>query len=430
MFRPLLRILGLLRSERKRACHQKDKSATMKSQRDNRISLPEELTNAQLVTPKRATGLLAPLSGASEQREASQNEIATILRDADSLVPDAVDRSNRTRIEPTESGLAVERTLLPTEVPLPKPVDLTGVFRMVPAADMNHPLWNAGESEERDSVPGSLPRTPLSQRAQSSGEVEEAEGFTKIFQSLSASTVSDAVPDSTKVRESESSSHVEMPRGSAEPVATFGSPTRNAKVTEFAEYRDGNGSWGEPRYKREQTSANGAPQMGGGFTQLLRTLSKDMDEPSPERVIPEPVIRIARDLDGPGEFTRIISDSMLREAQGRTPMPVPVSQFPAETPRDIPVQGVSARAAIPEAPLPRAADVPLSLAMASSQNFPSQYVPPQPAASPQPGIPHAPTGGMPPFFERLQSYVPLLLVVNVFLMLLVLLALGVVMMRR
>jgi len=391
----------------------------MKSQSEHRISLPEEVTDANIATPRRATGLLAPLSATSDEHKVTQNEIAALLRDADALAPDTVKRSDRPSVEATESKLAVEPTVVSTEAALPKPVDLTGVFRMVPAADTDYPMSNKSQKEEPQPNLASLPTSPFSQQTQPS---DQTEGFTKIFRSLSASA---AVADSSMVRGSESPTPAEMPREASEPIAMFVSSSPGAKSTDFPEYREGDGSWGEPRYKREQPSGNGAPQMGGGFTQLLRTLSKDLDEPLPQPAMQEPAARSARDLSGPGEFTRIISGSLLREAQGRTPTPVP--QAPAE--REIPVQEVSASAAISEALLAKAANVASSQPMASPQNLSSQYLPPPPTAS-QPGIPSAPAAGTPLPFEKLQAYVPLLLVVNVFLMLLVLLALGVVIMRR
>jgi len=371
------------------------------------------------VTPRGATGLLAPLSGMPRQNERSQDEIASLLHNENSLAAYAADQADRPRIKPTEPILR-DRAPLPPDAPLAKPVDLTSVFRMVPAAEANH----QGMENEDKSAPGSMFSTPLSPYGQSSGEVEEAEGFTKIFRSLSAPTVA---PDSAKTRENESSLPVEMSRGSANSIAATGLPTRDARFTEFAAYREGGGSWGEPSDSREQTSASGVSQMGGGFTQLLRTLSKDMDEPSSEQGMPEPAVRSARDLDGPGEFTRIISNSMLREAQGRTSTPVAVSRSPSEMSGEVPA---FQRETLPETQVPQVADVLVSQAMASPQNLPSKYVLPQPAALPS-GAPHTPVAaGPPPFLGRLQSYVPLLLIVNVFLMLLVLLALGVVIMRH
>lgn len=76
----------------------------MKSPSDSSISQPEEPTDVQSAIPKSATGLLSPLNLTSHPREASQNEIATLLRNADSLVPDAAGRgSSQHSIESTES---------------------------------------------------------------------------------------------------------------------------------------------------------------------------------------------------------------------------------------------------------------------------------------------------------------------------------------
>ncbi|ADV81911.1 hypothetical protein [Terriglobus saanensis] len=392
----------------------------MKSPSDSSISQPEEPTDVQSAIPKSATGLLSPLNLTSHPREASQNEIATLLRNADSLVPDAAGRgSSQHSIESTESTAGAQRKPLPTEVSASQPVDLTGVFRMVSAADLNDSMSKTGAAEEHHSAP----------RLRSGG-TEETGGFTKMFQSLSASTVSDAAQDFDRVRANEASSPTESLCGSPGPAPHFDTSTRNERFTELPQYLDRDRGWGESRSKRDQASASVAPQMEGGFTQLLRTLSKDMDEPSPERVMPEPAIRSARDSDGPGEFTRIISDSMLREAQGRTSTPVPVPEFRGATPSDLSAQGGSVSPATPEGASPTAAGTPLPQATKLSQSFPPQQETSQ-SVSPQSTAPHAPTPAAPSSSHgSLQRYVPLLLIVNVFLMLLVLLALGIVITRH
>ncbi len=173
----------------------------------------------------------------------------------------------------------------------------------------------------------------------------------------------------------------------------------------------------------------------GGFTQLLRTLSAEPVSPPqaapsmaqspvappaappmsappmvPPQVVPPMMPQTSAPppvQSGPGEFTRIISGSALRDLQGQNAVPAaqapPVAAAPMGQPGWPPV-------AIPQAPaVPHAPPfVPPSFA------FPPAPAPP-PAAAPVP--PPAPAPG------ALQKYMPLILVLNVFLMLAIVLIL-------
>jgi hypothetical protein len=152
--------------------------------------------------------------------------------------------------------------------------------------------------------------------------------------------------------------------------------------------------------------------MGGGFTQLLRTLSDEgtpelpVEESAPPRVQPTP--------QGQGEFTRIIVQSEMREAmlrkeQQRNPSPTPQEQS-ASAPKpqrtsDLAQPFVSAAAAMPSMP-------------GSASPLPSRGLPPVIASSPSPLAPSSGQVQPPSAYGRLQEYVPLLLIANLFLVLL------------
>jgi hypothetical protein len=94
-------------------------------------------------------------------------------------------------------------------------------------------------------------------------------------------------------------------------------------------------------------------QVGGGFTQLLRTLS---DEGSRELLPGEaPLPSISSSPQQPGEFTRIISRSAMRDAQLRETVTPALPE--AQTAPDFPVPPVSAPAP-PPLPLPELARAP------------------------------------------------------------------------
>lgn len=149
-----------------------------------------------------------------------------------------------------------------------------------------------------------------------------------------------------------------------------------------------------------------APSAQGGFTQLLQSLSP---QPSSSPAAPPPMqpLRPAAPppvSSGPGEFTRVISGSAFREGQGAPPMP------PAAAPVSAPGgESMAGRPAFPAAmpPIPSAAPHIAPPAFA----FP-------PAATPQP----APPPAAPPQ-TSLQKYLPLILLVNVFLLLVIVLIL-------
>lgn len=167
------------------------------------------------------------------------------------------------------------------------------------------------------------------------------------------------------------------------------------------------------------------PSAAGGFTQLLQTLnspqSASVPQPAPQPV-PQPT-PTPMPSSGPGEFTRVISSSMLREAQGQNPgaggPPVvpaasqPSSGQPAFQMPQAPAFPKMPAAAPPIQQLPHLNAGGGGGAAPQMPHFqpPAFQFPPAPApAQPQPPAP-----------GKLQQYLPLILIVNVFVLIVVIL---------
>jgi hypothetical protein len=170
--------------------------------------------------------------------------------------------------------------------------------------------------------------------------------------------------------------------------------------------------------------SSAAPPAAGGFTQLLQTLNAG---PAAPQAIPAPVTtsQTPQPLSpmpassGPGEFTRIISGSMLREAQGgTTPSSSPVMP-PAST---VPPGGGPTAFQVPKIPQaiqPQMPHIPQT-SMHGGGGAAPQVPHFQPSAFPFPQPPAAPAP-QPPAPGKLQQYLPLLLVLNIFVLLVVVL---------
>lgn len=144
----------------------------------------------------------------------------------------------------------------------------------------------------------------------------------------------------------------------------------------------------------------GASQFVGDFTQLLRTLSAEAEAEIPAAPAPLP----PQPVSGPGEFTRIISGAMLREAQGR----IGASERTDAQKASARANAISAHSAEPQKVAQPAVAQPRA------------KTPPPPQA-PQDS---EPTQG------KLQRYMPLLLMANLLLMLVVLILLAFVFLQH
>ncbi len=165
----------------------------------------------------------------------------------------------------------------------------------------------------------------------------------------------------------------------------------------------------------------------GGFTRLLHTLSAEpAPRQAPQPPVPQPPLAqpfpappmqqpplAAPSAGGPGEFTRIISGSALRDLQGQGAAPVPPAAAappgrPGLPPMQFPPPPVFPQAQMPQMPHAAAAPPPML-----------QF---QPAAFPFPQPP-APPPAPAPAQSKLQQYLPLILILNIFVLLVIVLIL-------
>jgi len=262
----------------------------------------------------------------------------------------------------------------------------------------------------------------------------QEQGFTQIFQSLSANA-SHMTP---VVKDSVASTEEKLPplQWDEKPLPSSGGPgtkpPAQGAFTQLFHRLDQESA--SPHLTSADTderlhSSPTAPPRGGGFTQLLRTLSAETEAPPPAS--PTPVSFVPPLASGPGEFTRIISGSMLREAQGR--MSVPVQAQASRAVPDNESAGVPAGGAAPVTPVMPSPMVPTPQplmppplpSIAASPMIASPSLPLQAPPTPTPGSQtQAPVGG------KLQSYIPLLLIANFFLMLLILILVVFVLLHR
>jgi hypothetical protein len=167
-------------------------------------------------------------------------------------------------------------------------------------------------------------------------------------------------------------------------------------------------------------AANPAPPAAGGFTQLLRTLNT---EQAPPQAAPLPMAAASvppapMPQSGPGEFTRIISGSMLREAQGQNVAPGPPVMPPAPVPGGgQPAFQMPPAPAFPKMPTGAMPPAPQMHAGGGAAPQMPHFQPPPFAFPPAP----APAAPPPPAPSKLQQYLPLILVVNVFVLIVVIL---------
>jgi len=165
-------------------------------------------------------------------------------------------------------------------------------------------------------------------------------------------------------------------------------------------------------------TANPTPSTAGGFTQLLRTLSTEsapsQAAPSSMPTSPAPPPQST----GPGEFTRIISGSMLREAQQ--------AQNAASGSPPLPPEQAGGQFGLPQMQMPHAPALPkMPGIMSSVSPMQGGGASPQMPYFQQPpfAFPPAPAVPQVPPRSKLQQYLPLILVVNVFVLLIVVLIL-------
>jgi hypothetical protein len=345
--------------------------------------------------------------------------------------PDSVD-SGANKVNTGAAGL--QENLLTTEPVSAKQhtADLTGIFHKVPSEQLEDVTPASAQGSERED-PGIRPA--------SSGRAEEVvempAGFTQIFQSLSRSSDRRSGEDEKESYPAEPMPHDLWEQQSSEVRSSLASPgfqqTRMPSEGEFTRlFRNLKPEGSRTAVNEQSLSWNGAAAASqkGGFTQLLRTLSAEEPEgapPAEDHSVASPYAAGEPASSGPGEFTRIVSGSFLREAQGRT--------MPAAPPR-IPTVSPAAEISAPSpATLPAISPGALTPGPVFAPILtPEQLVAPQPAVPAAPVLPAAPPANsgnqIQPPSGNPQRYVPLLLIANLFVMVLLLIAVVVVILHR
>ena len=288
-----------------------------------------------------------------------------------------------------------------------QPTDLTGIFRKITAE------------------PASLPGAPAMPRPQQpSSTATSSLGFTEMFQSFSnRADNASARPADWPGTEAALPGPQPWSQGAAsealrqQPDTPF--PPENTLTPQSLDL------------ETEQARPD-----SGGFTQLLRTLSAEHDEsftpPHPVGAFPHAPDPHVGTESGQGEFTRIIAGSLLREAAAQriqpsqaAPHPIPETALsqPAQQPAVVPVLSPQPAPHIPVAPA-------MQQAMHAGHIFPGA-IPTAPSTPQPPAMPMS-QPAIPPMtaVNRIQAYLPLLLVANAFLMLLVVLLLTAVLLRH
>ena len=164
-------------------------------------------------------------------------------------------------------------------------------------------------------------------------------------------------------------------------------------------------------------------EVGGGFTQLLRTLSNEADVAMPPSATRPPVQPV---VEGPGEFTQIVSRSMLREGGSRPekegiPEGVARPQSQAGEPAYA-SPGSAGNVQLPHPMIGSAAAAGLEIGRQTTPlgtGMPVSLPPVLPRDTP-----------VQPVAGRLQQYVPLLLIANLFAMVLLLVLAGFALLRH
>ena len=376
---------------------------------------PFEETAENSPVPSSATGLFSRSCMAAASPIEDRDEISQLLREPQD-VADTQPIEEKSPSPPSSPSTASQS------------VDLTGIFRKV---KFDRALDGSRRIENRVSP------------AASPGASESEQGFTQMFQSLSAASgkttpgVESSVAGPEKAKQETINAESEeklpplkwkegsLPGNEASRQLRQGSQSLGrGEFTRLFQRLDRNETASADAGTGERPNVSQTTPEFGGFTQLLRTLSAEAEavETPLQSAIAAPVV--SQSSSGPGEFTRIISGSMLREAQGRTGISQSANgdawqqqQTPmaasGSTPMPMPnlTPGMS-----PVMPAAASPVMPMTPQMVSPPPPRIPMTPPVPSA-PAPSLhvqPVVPAGG------KLQQYMPLLLIANFFLMLLVL----------
>ncbi|HEY4047201.1 MAG TPA: hypothetical protein VGM27_10090 [Acidobacteriaceae bacterium] len=388
----------------------------------------EEEREAASPAPVSVTGLFSPNAIASAGAVDSNHEVSQLLQGPGAMVSDETSAAQapprpRPVVEEKSDAQPAGRGAADGAGPAPQ-VDITGVSRKV---QLERATDESSRAEVVSSGENSVRRKEDVPHASSSSSSPE-EGFTQMFQSLSAASrgASSKTPAAGPEKAAEGGAapeeeHEPPLKWKEEPLARsqFQPGLRPAQGESTALFQRLDRQEPVPGDIDDRLApAPAQPRFAGGFTQLLRTLSAESGAEIP--VLPTaPAPLLPQPSGGPGEFTRIISGSMLREARGRTETPAGAEAHQAHASGESvsPAPMVAMGSAAPVMPMaPAMGLTPQQLLSPPPQPMPTTPPVPQvaPAPLPQPQIsPQAPAEG------KMQKYMPLLLIANVFLMVLV-----------
>lgn len=405
-------------------------------------------------TPFSATGLFPRVPSVSDKNIEDRKDSISESREppAGEVVAPATPSSLHASSDAASSAQAVEPAAMPP-VSGDRRVDLTGVFRQVA---VEKPRGISSVSAERNLQGGEMRNRPESNAAKASpartdSRVPPADdpalGFTQMFQALSqplattggASTTPGAVARrSTQAQPASNEEKVlyaewnqEVHRGVSgmgrkDDMPTPVKPPAQGEFTSLFRTLEEEGSRparAAAEMRQVIAASDSTPQVGGDFTRLLHSLSADQPDaivlPGTSGHPPS----TAESSSGPGEFTRIISGSMLREAQIRSTTP------PANVGEG---EGASSAGTAPSekppTPFPGALASPQTAPPANPEQLARTQNTQSASSSPTPSP--TPPALQPAASRKLQQYMPLLLIANLFVMFVVLVVVVFVLARR
>lgn len=288
--------------------------------------------------------------------------------------------------------------------------DLTKIFKQVKVRETAQtPSASVASNDRRDATEFFSSVTPH--------RASEGEGSTQTFQSLEANTPSGTAEPVPPTRSAQHHYHSSQLAAASSPAIAD-----SREFTRVFQRPEDQKSQAADSMRRDFYDKPAPPrQVGGGFTQLLRTLSSEDNDELPIYA-PAPV---ARPLpEGPGEFTRIASRSALREATDRE------RQESAQQAKERPDRYAHPQAGPVDPrqffangePLSSMAgiSIPVSLPAGEAISAATPLITPL-APQSQPQLQSS---------SKLQQYIPLLLIANLFALFLLMMLLFLVLLRH
>jgi hypothetical protein len=293
-----------------------------------------------------------------------------------------------------------------------QPANLTGIFRQAPVGQ---------NTKGAGSQPEMLP-----------GTANDEMGFTQMFQSLdpkvsasshAPSSFGNSQPQRASEAAAPDSTNPKSPRSDSPEDNWAPDPLPGEFTQMFQPLQPSRSTVDRHSFPVERADA---PQqfsrMSGGFTQLLRTLSSEENADLPVEVSPLPAARPVPQEQG--EFTRIVSRSAMREASLRAQAQRHAEGASAQTPAENASNGRPASEAVPPTGATgAAAALPFTIQPPEVHVAPPAFVAPQ--AAPDTFRQPQSVGS-----DRLQQYLPLLLIANLFLTVVALIMLAVMLARH